>query len=143
MLSSNTFLRFWDCPDKLLLSSFLLSTPSLYSFTRIAVYSNPNYGPMWYRCQSGLLSSMQETFIHAVRMCALTLAQHSEMYYDAIRRSAREKATEENNKQTELSFCFSQLSQGINMQYGRGGTPLPNMDYLFKALFGSFPIHMT
>lgn len=142
MLCSDIFLRCWNCPDKLVLSSLLLSVPSLHPFLRTAVYSNPNYGPLWYRCQSSLLPSSQETLLQATMMCSMTLAQHSELYYEAMSRAALNKRRGVAHQKPELSFSYSQLSQGIDMRYGRGGSTMPNMDYLLKSLFGSFPIQM-
>ena len=60
VITSDVFLVFHQASSHLLLSHLLRSLTDLVYFIKRAAYFQPNYGPLWFRCQEFLSSSPKE-----------------------------------------------------------------------------------
>ena len=60
MITSDIFLCFYDCPNRLLLAYLLQSNSRLLVACRRYSLAEPNYGPLMFRCKEFLTSSAKE-----------------------------------------------------------------------------------
>lgn len=96
VLSSDHFLEFHSISSSLHLSLLLRSYNVMTFIMKRCSFFEPNYGPLWFRCQEFVLSSPKEVYLKDVNnaqilyrsfhITVIEIAHNKDVYYEAMMR---------------------------------------------------------
>ena len=66
----------------------LLMSGDFHSIIRKCIYSNPNYGPCWFKVKTCPVFTAGEVILQSLRAVAWEVSSHNDLYLNAIRQSA-------------------------------------------------------
>ena len=90
MITSPVFLKIAGSSQPLFIST-LLSNLSIKSIIIKCVFSDPNFGGCWFAAKSFPLSTAEEVLLSSIPLIAISIATKSDIYYEALLQSAKEK----------------------------------------------------
>lgn len=108
------------------LTTILRSIPAVIFLIKRVSFFEPNYGPLWFRCQEFFLSPPKEVLYRSFHLTALEIATNHSLYYEAMLRSAQKHSSRSESPEFYKSLDGCSISQ-FRKQFSYSFKP----DYMF------------
>ena len=122
--------------DPVHLITILRSIPEVTFLIKRASFFEPNYGPLWFRCQEFFLSPPKEVLYRSFHLTALEIAANHSLYYEAMLRCARKRSVPRDSMQTGAQACDLPPITQFRKQFSYSFKP----DYMFEVV--SHPLRL-
>ena len=131
MLVSPEFLRFAHTQNTYQLSRLLCSRDYHSIITRCQ-YADPNYGTCWFKAKIFPVGTAEDVMVRAMKYTAREIAWHSDLYYDAMLKSATSARHADSKRafkkergsylsEEEVDNLLRTFLRGSSAQLGSGG----------------------